>query len=401
LKIANQLEHVDAKNPFQMMLQKLWRNLAQTVNYSISFGDGTTPDNIAGVWVTFTTAASPNTDFVITHNLGRLPVGYIPMEKSAAVDIYNGSAAPTTTQATLRASVGSVAVRLFVICLLLGVFTAKAQNVRRDDVALQVVTQNTSAGTQTYVTPISGAVITVCGPTATGIPCSPTVPVCSSSTDVACTQPNPISADSNGNYGFWVPPGRYQVSITSNNVVGRLITYDLPIGQDNNNNVSAQAFAGQNITAAQQVSTPLLAFTPNNGTLNGTPNNVTGEAVTEVTAGVFDKLAQTTNISAFTIATPLVSGAVRVCASLVVTTTGSSSSTLPAAQVAWTDADNSTSITKSFTNTDSGNALTTNQGACLPINPKLNTPINISTTGYAASSANSMAYSLHIRLENH
>jgi len=404
LKIANQLDFVPENNNFASMLSKLWRRLAKVVNGGISFGDGTTADNINGVFVDVTTPGSANTNFNITHNLGRLSVGYIMLGKAAAVDVYDGTGTNTKTTTSLRATVANVAIRLFVICLILGVFSVRAQNVRRDDVALQVVTQNTSAGTQTYVTPISGAVITVCSATATGTPCTPTVPVCASSSDVACTQPNPISADSNGNYGFWVPPGRYQVSITGTNIVGKLITYDMPIGQDNNNNASVTSItAASSLTAGVQITTPLLNFTQSgnpNGSLTGTPNNVVGEAVTEVTAGAFDKLAQTSNVASYTIATPATSGALNVCASLVVTTPASSSSTLPKAQVVYTDADNSTAITTDITATSTGNALTTIGQGCVQINAKLNTTVNIQTTGYVSSGGTSLAYSLHPRLVN-
>jgi len=403
LRIASQLDFIDVKSHFQGMLAKYWQQLARIVNGNISFGDGTTADNINGVFASAAVPGTPNTNFVITHNLGRIPVGYLVLGKTAAGDIYDGTVAATKTTLTLRASVASFTVRLFIICLLLGVFSVGAQNVRRDDVALQVITQNTPAGTQTFVTPIAGAVITVCNATATGTPCSPTVNVCSSSTDVTCNQPNPLSADNNGNYGFWVPPGRYQVSITSNSVIGKLVTYDLPIGQDNSNNVSANAFAGQSMTAATQITTPLLNFTLGgtpNGSLIGTPNNVTGEAVTEVTVGAFDKLAQSANVVAYPISTPLISGALRVCASLVVTTPASTSSTLPKAQVVYTDADNSTTITTDISATSTGNALTTTGQGCVQINAKLNTSVSIQTTGYASTGGTSLVYSLHPRLEN-
>jgi hypothetical protein len=104
---------------FVQMLGKMWRNLAQAFNGQISFGDGTNVDNINGAWVNTTTPVAPNTDFTVNHNLNRLPVGYLVMAKDRAVDVYTGSIAATLTQITLRATVASAVIRLFVFLALL------------------------------------------------------------------------------------------------------------------------------------------------------------------------------------------------------------------------------------------------------------------------------------------
>lgn len=96
-------------------LRKLWEQLARVINYHIGFGDGVNADNVDGVWVTAVTPGTPNTNFTVTHNLGRVPVGYIPMSKTAATDIYTGSVAATTTQLTLKATIAGVTVNLFII----------------------------------------------------------------------------------------------------------------------------------------------------------------------------------------------------------------------------------------------------------------------------------------------
>ena len=99
---------------FTQMLQKVWRNLALAFNGNISFGDGTNSDNISGVWETVTFGAA-NTDVTITHNLGRVPVGYITMMKSQAGDIYTGSVAANKTQITLRCSTAGMTASLFIL----------------------------------------------------------------------------------------------------------------------------------------------------------------------------------------------------------------------------------------------------------------------------------------------
>jgi hypothetical protein len=126
------------------------------------------------------------------------------------------------------------------LLLLTVVSPCYAQNARRDDVAMQLVTQNTSAGTVSFLKPVPGAVITLgrgtnsCSvtntPTGSTANCAPLAPICLSDTDAICGQPNPTNADSSGNYGFWVQPGRFVAAITGIGVNGRVITYDLPVG---------------------------------------------------------------------------------------------------------------------------------------------------------------------------
>lgn len=107
MKIQPTLERSDVRKAHEL--------LARAINGRLSFGDGVERDNLDGEWISVTTPATPNTDFVVTHNLGRLPVGYWLMRKSAACDIYTGGTAATVTQLTLRATVASVDVVLFII----------------------------------------------------------------------------------------------------------------------------------------------------------------------------------------------------------------------------------------------------------------------------------------------
>jgi hypothetical protein len=98
---------------FARMLLKIWQNACFIWNGGISFGDGSKTDNISGVWVTVTFAVA-NVDQTVTHNLGRVPVGYLAMTKSAACDVYTGSVAATKTQITLRGTTTSTVV-LFIV----------------------------------------------------------------------------------------------------------------------------------------------------------------------------------------------------------------------------------------------------------------------------------------------
>jgi len=99
---------------FGQTLQKVYRNFTSVVNGKIGYGDGTNSDNIDGVWktVTFPTA---NTNLTITHNLGRIPVGYHVMTKSAATDIFNGTLPSTSTQITLQSTQAGVTISFFIV----------------------------------------------------------------------------------------------------------------------------------------------------------------------------------------------------------------------------------------------------------------------------------------------
>jgi len=96
-------------------LKRQYEETARALNGRIGFGDGTDSENIEGTWVSVTTPGTPNTDFTVTHGLDRLPAGFLVMSKAAAVDVYDGSVAATVSQITLKATVGSVAVVLFIV----------------------------------------------------------------------------------------------------------------------------------------------------------------------------------------------------------------------------------------------------------------------------------------------
>lgn len=65
---------------------------------------GTNPEALPNAWV------ADNVDTVITHNLGRVPIGYYVCKKTASCDVYDGSvgySAWTVSTITLRNTVGN------------------------------------------------------------------------------------------------------------------------------------------------------------------------------------------------------------------------------------------------------------------------------------------------------
>ena len=100
---------------FGQMLRKLYEQLARVINGRISFGNGSTPDNIAGVWAAVLDTGAANTDFVITHNLLYIPQGWLLIRQSKAGILYLGSVPPTKTQITLRCSVANDSILIFIL----------------------------------------------------------------------------------------------------------------------------------------------------------------------------------------------------------------------------------------------------------------------------------------------
>ncbi len=106
------------KDKLWLMMRRIYENIARVVNGNIEFGNPTTgPANLRLSWVSVTTPAVANSDFTITHNLGRVAVGYWIATKDRAVDIYTSPTANPnpTTQLILRATVASAVVTIIVI----------------------------------------------------------------------------------------------------------------------------------------------------------------------------------------------------------------------------------------------------------------------------------------------
>lgn len=209
----------ESLNVFVQMLKNVYQNLVGVINGQVGFGDGTNLDNINGSWVNAVTPVAPNTDFTINHNMQRIPSGYWVMQKDRAVDIYTGSIAATSTQLTLRATVASAAIRLFIIGLLFGLMAprSEAQGANHFNTAQKIVALSGSAGAGgSVLQPIAGAIITVCNgavlPVA-GSTCTGLASIFSNST-LTNVLSNPTNADSNGNYAFWAQNGAsYIVSV--------------------------------------------------------------------------------------------------------------------------------------------------------------------------------------------
>lgn len=85
------------------------------LNGQLTFGDGILTDNIAGVWVTYTTNVTPGTEDTVVHNLGVVPAGFIVMVPPVAGIINNGTTSWDTSNLYLTCTAASQTVTIFVL----------------------------------------------------------------------------------------------------------------------------------------------------------------------------------------------------------------------------------------------------------------------------------------------
>lgn len=104
--------------------------------------------------------------------------------------------------------------------------------------------------------------------------------------------------------------------------------------------------------------------------------------------------AQSTNVSATTLFTPLASGLYRASAYIQVTQAATTSSTMPSIALAFTDPDASASQTINMTSTSSGNTTSTLAQAVAVFKAKTGTTIQLSTSGYASTGGTAMNFAL-------
>jgi len=93
-------------------LRQTYEQVAKIINGKLSLGqtsaqlnNTTVPaDNMDAISALVNVTVAANTDFVVTHNLNRIPSGWLVVGKAAPGDIYNGVTAWTPTQIYFRST---------------------------------------------------------------------------------------------------------------------------------------------------------------------------------------------------------------------------------------------------------------------------------------------------------
>lgn len=108
--------HVPMEPPPRRLVHHLEEH-ARALNGNIEFGnlkDGAT--NISGSWQQLTTPGGADTEFTLTHNLGRVPEGFLVVSIDKAAIIYSSRKSQwSVTQLFLKANLASVVLTVFVI----------------------------------------------------------------------------------------------------------------------------------------------------------------------------------------------------------------------------------------------------------------------------------------------
>jgi hypothetical protein len=109
--------------------QVLAGNVSAGNGLTFAASDGTpltySTDNMGGVMIRIGSTANPNalqyvwpavsTNLTITHNLNKLPYGFILTASYAATEIFWGTIAPTTTEITLQTSNASYDTTIWIL----------------------------------------------------------------------------------------------------------------------------------------------------------------------------------------------------------------------------------------------------------------------------------------------
>ena len=112
---GNPQDYTSVIDRFRQATKKYAERLANIINGQLSFGNGTALDNMQGRWINTVTPGAPDTDFTVTHSLGRVPVGWLTVSIDKAGVIYLGTIAATAQDLTLKCSTATTTIRIFVI----------------------------------------------------------------------------------------------------------------------------------------------------------------------------------------------------------------------------------------------------------------------------------------------
>lgn len=108
LKIAQSVSNVESFEDLRRFTDQTLKSIADVINGNIDFSDN--------VSVSFATVTFDRNDvtYQVNHTLNRMPVGYVPVSKSIASDLYTGSGSFTTKTIPLKATIAGVTMKVMV-----------------------------------------------------------------------------------------------------------------------------------------------------------------------------------------------------------------------------------------------------------------------------------------------
>jgi len=105
----------DYANSLHKSLYNYFNNLINIINGRLSFGDGTYSDNFDGVWLSFTTPVTPDTEFAVQHSLKRVPKFWLVMSQDQGGVLYKSSTSWTDTQVYFKCTQANMNVTIFLM----------------------------------------------------------------------------------------------------------------------------------------------------------------------------------------------------------------------------------------------------------------------------------------------
>jgi len=98
----------------QRRLVEILRGVGRLFDGRISFGDGANKENLDIEFKNVTSHATANTEFSVSHSLGRLPGGYMVVKRDKAATVYDGITSWTDSAIYLRCNASSTSLRLII-----------------------------------------------------------------------------------------------------------------------------------------------------------------------------------------------------------------------------------------------------------------------------------------------
>jgi hypothetical protein len=95
------------------------QNLARILSGNVSYGSATVntdlSKNINGCWALVANSGTANTTFSVTHELGRIPIGFHVMRNNTAGVVFDSGTAWTATTISLKCSAANATLTLFLV----------------------------------------------------------------------------------------------------------------------------------------------------------------------------------------------------------------------------------------------------------------------------------------------
>jgi hypothetical protein len=114
MKVRKYSKHVGGEDNLTVVLHDMYKALRGRISYGGLTQNGLQTDNIDGAYGTTSNSGAANTEFVVTHNLNRVPVGFHVIRQNGAGSFYDSGTTWTATQIFLKCSAANLSATFFI-----------------------------------------------------------------------------------------------------------------------------------------------------------------------------------------------------------------------------------------------------------------------------------------------